>query len=89
MRNFSALAGSPPTALYACIAGDFVMTGNQGGARGRVQWSAINNSADWVTSQQTQASQQDLPDGGLDPGADRRRICRHHLPGVRDPAGEL
>jgi hypothetical protein len=29
-----------------------------------VQWSAINNSADWVTSQQTQASQQDLPDGG-------------------------
>ena len=62
--RFSALAGSPPTALYACIAGDFVMTGNQGGARGRVQWSAINNSADWVTSQQTQASQQDLPDGG-------------------------
>jgi hypothetical protein len=54
--RFSALAGSPPTAVYACIAGDFVMTGNQGGARGRVQWSAINNSADWVTSQQTQAS---------------------------------
>ena len=62
--RFTALAGSPPTALYACVAGDFVMTGNQGGARGRVQWSAINNSADWVTSQQTQASQQDLPDGG-------------------------
>ena len=62
--RFAALAGSPPTALYAGIAGDFVMTGNQGGARGRVQWSAINNSGDWVTSQQTQASQQDLPDGG-------------------------
>jgi len=62
--NFSALAGTPPIPLYACIAGDFVMTLNQGIARNRVQWCAINNSADWVTSQQTQASRQDLPDGG-------------------------
>ena len=62
--NFSALGGSPPTALYACIAGDFVMTGDQPTARPRVQWSAINNAASWATSQTTQASQQDLPDGG-------------------------
>lgn len=62
--NFSALGGSPPTALYSCIAGDFVMTGNQTANRARVQWSAINNSASWATSQTTQASQQDLPDGG-------------------------
>jgi hypothetical protein len=62
--DFSALSGSPPTALYACIAGDFVMTGNQPTARQRAQWSAINNSASWATSQTTQASQQDLPDGG-------------------------
>lgn len=62
--NFSALGGSPPTALYACIAGDFVMVGNLPTARTRVQWSAINNSASWATSQTTQASQQDLPDGG-------------------------
>ena len=62
--NFSALGGAPPTALYPCIAGDFVMTGNQPTARARVQWSAINNAASWATSQTTQASQQDLPDGG-------------------------
>src|SRR6516162_1053483 len=62
--NFSALGGSPPTALYAGIAGDFVMTGNQPTARPRVQWSEINNAASWATSQTTQASQQDLPDGG-------------------------
>ena len=53
--NFSALGGSPPTALYACIAGDFVMTGNQPTARARVQWSAINNAASWATSQTAQA----------------------------------
>lgn len=62
--RFSALAGGPPIALYGCVAGDFVMAGNLPTARTRVQWSAINNAADWAASQTTQASQQDLPDGG-------------------------
>jgi len=62
--NFSALAGSPPTALYCCVAGDFVMAAQTSSARSTVYWSAINNSADWVTSQTTQASNQALPDGG-------------------------
>jgi hypothetical protein len=62
--HFVDLGGSPPTSLYACVAGDFVMTGNQRSRRTRVQWSAINDSADWAVSQATQASYQDLPDGG-------------------------
>lgn len=62
--NFTALGGSAPTALYACVVGDFVFTGNQAIARNRVQWSAINNGADFVTSQATEADQQDFPDGG-------------------------
>ncbi len=62
--NFSAMAGSPPTALYACVAGDFVMTGNQPAFRNRVQWGPINNSGSWTASQVTQAGSQDLPDGG-------------------------
>ncbi len=63
--NFSALAGSPPIGTYICIAGDFVMQGNIATQRNRIQWSAINNSADWAISQQTESSRQDLPDGGF------------------------
>ena len=47
-----------PLALHACVAGDFVMTGNQPGAglSRRVQWSAINDAVDWAISQATQAT---------------------------------
>ncbi len=62
--NFSAMSGSPPTALYAAVVGDFVMTGQQGGFRNRVQWGPINQSGNWTPSQVTQANLQDLPDGG-------------------------
>lgn len=63
--NFSANTGSPPAASYQCVAGDFLITANQAAARQRVQWSAINDpTASWAASQVTQASSQDLPDGG-------------------------
>jgi hypothetical protein len=63
--NFAALGGSSPTALYAAIVGDFVMAGNLGAlGRSTVQWSAINDCTNWVTSQQTEADNQILPDGG-------------------------
>ncbi len=62
--NFSAMSGSPPTAIYAAVVGDFVMTGQQGGARNRIQWGPINQSGNWTPSQVTQANSQDLPDGG-------------------------
>lgn len=66
--NFSVLGGSPPIAYYSCVAGDFVMTLQQATVRNRLQWSAINNSASWATSQSTQASQQDIPAGGWGQG---------------------
>jgi hypothetical protein len=41
------------------------MAGNLGAlGRSTAQWSAINNCTDWVTSQQTEADNQILPDGG-------------------------
>lgn len=66
--NFSVLGGSPPTAYYSCVAGDFVMTLQQAANRNRLQWSALDNSASWATSQSTQASQQDIPAGGWGKG---------------------
>jgi hypothetical protein len=62
--NFSAMSGSPPTANYAAVVGDFVMTGQQPSFRNRVQWGPINQSGNWTPSQATQADYQDLPDGG-------------------------
>ncbi len=62
--SFSAMSGSPPTCAYATVVGDFVMTGQQPGARNRVQWGPINQNGGWTPSQVTQADSQDLPDGG-------------------------
>lgn len=62
--NFSDMTGSPPAAKYACVSGDFVMTGNQSGFNNRLQWGPINQNGNWTPSQVTQADSQDLPDGG-------------------------
>jgi hypothetical protein len=62
--KFSPMSGSPPTAIYAAVVGDFVMTGQQGGVRNRIQWGPINQNGNWSPSQVTQANSQDLPDGG-------------------------
>jgi len=62
--NFSAAGGSPPIAKYGTVVSRFFMTGNQGSARNRLQWGPIDNAGSWASSQVTQASQQDLSDGG-------------------------
>lgn len=63
--DFAALGGSPPTGSYIAAVRDFVMMGRIASSNlNRVQWSAINDPADWVTSATTLADQQDLPDGG-------------------------
>ena len=62
--NFSAAGGAPPIAKYGTVVGRFFMTGNQGSARNRLQWGPIDNAGSWASSQVTQASQQDLSDGG-------------------------
>lgn len=62
--SFAALGGSPPLAKYVAVVGDFLMAGNAPTLDHVVYWSAINNAADWVTSQVTQADNQPLPDGG-------------------------
>lgn len=66
--NFAALGGSPPKARHIATVRDFVVLGNvdDGTSRpNRVAWSAINNSADWTISADTQCDVQDLQgDGG-------------------------
>jgi hypothetical protein len=63
--NFTALGGTPPIAAYIAIVREFVMLGNLGDLRQRVQWSAYNNAElTWGTNPSTQADVQDLPDGG-------------------------
>lgn len=62
--NFAALAGSPPTAVYGAVAGDFVFAGQTAADRQIIQWSAINAATDWAASATTQSDSQTLPDGG-------------------------
>lgn len=62
--NFAALGGSPQTAVYGTVAGDFVFLGQTAADRQDVIWSAINNATSWAASATTQADSQTLPDGG-------------------------
>jgi hypothetical protein len=63
--TFAALAGSPPRAKHVAVVGDFVVLSGIAGHYGRIQWSAINNSASWTPNPSvTLADFQDFPDGG-------------------------
>lgn len=62
--DFSALAGSPPTAKYVTTIRDFVFMAGVSANRNRVYWSAINDAEDWTPSSTTQSDTQDIPDGG-------------------------
>jgi hypothetical protein len=62
--NFSALAGSPPSAYYAGSIREFGVLAKISTANNRVRWSAIGDISDWVTSATTLSDYQDLPDGG-------------------------
>lgn len=61
---FAALGGSPPAAVYAAVAGDFVFAVQTAANRQLAQWSAINDATSWATSATTQADSQSIPDGG-------------------------
>ena len=58
--NFAALAGSPPVAKYVAVVREQVVMANLSGQTQRVQFSAIDNSADWAVSAITQADFNDL-----------------------------
>ena len=62
--DFSALGGSSPTGpRFVTVVRDFVVVGRTAADRQLVQWSAIDNATDWVTSASTMADSQTLPDG--------------------------
>lgn len=63
--NFTDGVATMPTSKYLGNVGDFLMLGNIGAFRNRIQWSPIDDpDGVWTPSQVTQASRQDLPDGG-------------------------
>jgi len=60
--NFADLGGSPPQASYIAIVGRFVVLTGLLSEPYRVQWSDLNDPADWSTGS---SDFQDLPDGGI------------------------
>jgi hypothetical protein len=62
--NFAALAGTPPTAYFPGTIREFAILARTANENNRIRWSAIGNSADWVTSATTLSDYQDFADGG-------------------------
>lgn len=62
--NFAALGGSAPRAFFAGSIREFAFLAKNTVQYNRVQWSAIGNATDWVTSATTLSDYQDFPDGG-------------------------
>jgi hypothetical protein len=62
--NFAALAGTPPAAYFAGTIREFGVLAKTTTANTRVQWSAIGDVEDWVTSATTLSDAQDFPEGG-------------------------
>jgi hypothetical protein len=60
--DFANLPGSPPTARFGWVAGDFLVTGYNASFPNRVRWSAFNNSEAWEL-QVRGASLQDILSG--------------------------
>jgi len=57
------LGGSPPVARFTAQVRDFVFLGRLASAQNRLQWSSINNDAEW-TAGINQGDDQDIPTGG-------------------------
>ena len=57
---FAALGGAPPVAKYVAVVREQVVMANVSGAPQRVQFSAIDNAADWTVSAITQSDYNDL-----------------------------
>lgn len=60
---FSNLAGSPPQAGWIAVVARFLVAGDILNAPLRIQWSGLNDVANW-TSGTGSADDQDFPDGG-------------------------
>jgi hypothetical protein len=63
--NFALLAGSPPTAAFTGVIRDFAVLARKSASYPTIQWSAINNCADWAVSATTLSDSQLFPDGGI------------------------
>jgi hypothetical protein len=61
--NFAAVGGSPPTARFVAVIGDFLVLGGLASNPRRIQWSGLNNIAQW-TPGTNNSDFQDFPDGG-------------------------
>jgi len=57
------LGGSPPVARFVSQVRDFVFMGRISGALNKLQWSSINNDAEW-TAGLNQGDDQEIPTGG-------------------------
>lgn len=61
---FADLAAAAPIASYVTVVRDFVVAANISSYPNRVQWSDINDEADWISGGASQSDYQDIPDGG-------------------------
>lgn len=57
------LAGSPPVARFTASVRDFVFLARFSSAQNKLQWSSINNDAEW-TAGLNQGDDQEIPTGG-------------------------
>lgn len=60
---FADLAGSPPQARRVSVVGDFVVLSGLTNNPNRIQWSSINNAAEYIPGT-NQGDFNDFPDGG-------------------------
>jgi hypothetical protein len=61
---FADVSADAPTAKYITIVRDFVVVGDVGGTSNKVQWSDLNNEANWTSGSTSQADYQIVADGG-------------------------
>jgi hypothetical protein len=61
---FADVDAAAPVAAYITVVRDFVVAANIASYPNRVQWSDINNEANWTAGPTSQSDYQDIPDGG-------------------------
>jgi hypothetical protein len=61
---FDDVSADAPTAKYVTVIRDFVVCADVGGVANKVQWSDLNNEANWTSGSTSQSDYQIIPDGG-------------------------
>lgn len=61
--SFAALPGSPPTARFVSVVGDFVVLYGLDGDLASLHWSGLNNSEQWTVGEELSDTQY-FPNGG-------------------------